>query len=307
MATSSFYNILALDGGGLRGIFTASVLAEAEAAFGPAFISEFDLLVGTSTGGILALGLASGYSCEQMLQFYRQIGPRVFSKPRRLSRLFRPKYDRRQLDHLLREHFGETKYMNELAKPVCITSHEVVSGTPRVWKDDHSPELRWGGDQLVWKVAAATSAAPTYFAPIQLGHADSHVDGGVWVNNPALVGIIEAVRYAGKDLQEIRLLSIGTTSKAFRIQNHKAAARLGTLGWATKALDLLQGSSSMAANYQAQLLLGNERYLRLDCDSADKVRLDDAEQCNPLEEWGHDIGRKNIPRISQLLNLSSPR
>lgn len=86
-------------------------------------------------------------------------------------------------------------------------ARRLVRGTTRVWKDDHSPELRRGGDQLVWKVDAATSAAPTYFAPVQLGDADSHVDGGVWGNNPAIVGITEAVRYAGRDLRDIRMLS----------------------------------------------------------------------------------------------------
>ena len=190
------YRVLALDGGGLRGIFTAAVLSEAEDAFGPAFVDSFDLLAGTSTGGIIALGLASGRTCREMLHFYRDAGKKIFSRPRRVRRLIGPKYDRRALDELLRHELGEATRMNDLSKSVCITAHELVRGTTRVWKDDHSPDLRWGGDQLVWKVAAATSAAPTYFAPVQLGDADSHIDGGVWGNNPAMVGITEAVRTA---------------------------------------------------------------------------------------------------------------
>lgn len=297
------YRILALDGGGLRGIFTTAVLVEAEDAYGPAFLNSFDLLVGTSTGGIIALGLASGHSCREMLEFYRQAGPTIFSKPRQLRRLIRPKYDRAPLDLLLRKQFGETTRMNDLTKPVCITAHELVSGTTRVWKDDHSPELRWGGEQLVWKVAASTSAAPTYFAPVQLGDVDSHVDGSVWGSNPAMVGITEAVRYAGQELRNIRLLSIGTTSQPLRIGSHAQVARMGISHWMLKALHLLQGSSSMAADNQARLLLGTDFYLRLDSESARSIKLDDVEKCRPLQEWGHDVGRKSVPAIGRLLSL----
>jgi patatin-like phospholipase/acyl hydrolase len=297
------YRILALDGGGLRGIFTAAVLAEAEDAFGSAFLDSFDLLTGTSTGGIIALGLASGRTCREMLDFYRKAGSTIFAKPRRIRRVVGPKYDRRPLDDLLRDQLGETTRMNDLNKAVCITAHELVSGTTRVWKDDHSPELRVGGDLLVWKVAAATSAAPTYFAPVQLDAADSHIDGGVWSNNPAMVGITEAVRYAGRDLRDIRMLSIGTTSQLLRVPSHEEAVGMGLKDWLWKGLDLLQGSSSMANDNQARLLLGDAAYLRLDSESARKIKLDDATQCKPLQEWGHDVGRRNIAKIGQLVGL----
>lgn len=303
---SDTYRILTLDGGGLRGIFTAAVLAEAEIAYGPAFLGCFDLLVGTSTGGILALGLASGRTCEDMLGFYREVGPRIFAKPRRILRAIRPKYDRQVLDKILQQEFGATTRMNDLETAVCVTAYELVTGTTRVWKDDHSPELRGGGDLQVWKVAAATSAAPTFFAPVQLHAADSHVDGGVWGNNPALVGITEAVRYAHQDLRDIRMLSVGTTSRPLQVHDHETAASMGTKDWVFKVLDLLQGSSSIANDNQARLLLGDQRYLRIDSERAQKVKLDDAAQCRPLEEWGHDAGRRAIATIGQLLNLQTP-
>jgi patatin-like phospholipase/acyl hydrolase len=297
------YRILALDGGGLRGIFTAAVLAEAEDAYGPAFLDSFDLLTGTSTGGIIALGLASGRTCREMLDFYREVGAKIFANPRRIRRVTGPKYDRRALDDLLRQELGKTTRMNDLKKPVCITAYELVRGVTRVWKDDHSPELRVGGEQLVWQVAAATSAAPAYFAPVQLGDADSHVDGGVWGNNPAMVGITEAVRYADKELRDIRMLSIGTTSQPLRVDSHEKAVGMGFKDWMWKGLDLLQGSASMATDNQARLLLGDEAYLRLDSESARKIKLDDAKQCKPLQEWGHDVGRRHIAEIGELLGL----
>jgi patatin-like phospholipase/acyl hydrolase len=297
------YRILALDGGGLRGIFTAAVLSEAERVYGPAFLERFDLLVGTSTGGIIALGLASGRSCADMLEFYRDVGPTIFAKAGRIRRLWGPKYDRSTLDAVLKQEFGDETRMNDLEKSVCITAYELVRGTTRVWKDDHHRDLSFGGDRLVWKVAAATSAAPTYFSPVRVHEADSHIDGGVWGNNPTMVGITEAVRYFGRALGDIRMLSVGTTSQPLRISSHHEAQRTGFVGWARKALELLQESSSIANDNQARLLLGDESYLRLDSEQARKIRLDDSKQCAPLQEWGHDVGRRNIANIGRLLGL----
>jgi uncharacterized protein len=300
--------ILALDGGGLRGIFTAAVLVEAEDAFGPAFLDAFDLLVGTSTGGIIALGLASGRSCRRMLDFYRDAGPRIFAHPRRIRRIVRPKYDRGRLDDLLRNEFGETTRMNDLSKAVCITAHELVSGTTRVWKDDHAPGLRSGGDQLVWKVAAATSAAPTYLAPVQLGDADSHIDGGVWGNNPAMVGVTEAVRYFESEIAGIRLLSIGTTSQPLRVASHGQAVRMGIRQWISKALHLLQESSSMATDNQVRLLLGEAAYLAWTAN--EPARLSSTTPCSVVHSksgattWGAEI---STPSVACLTSRSALR
>lgn len=297
------FRILALDGGGLRGIFTAAVLCEVARVFGPAFIESVDLLVGTSTGGIIALGLASGKTPADLLGFYRNAGPQIFAHPRRIGQLWSPKYDRGPLDDLLKEEFGESMRMNDLLKPVCISAYELVHGTTRVWKDDHHKDLSFGGDQLVWKVAAATSAAPTYFAPVQLQDADSHIDGGIWSNNPNLIGITEAVRYFGQQLQDVRLLSIGTTASPFRIKDHARAEKMGGVRWAFKAVHMLQESSSLAGDYQAKLLLGESNYLRVNSEQAEAIKLDDAKQCAPLQEWGHSVGRLNVQKIGALFEL----
>ena len=297
------FKILALDGGGLRGIFTAAVLCEAVRVFGPKFIESIDLLVGTSTGGIIALGLAAGKEPSELVTFYQNAGPRIFGHPRRIGQLWSPKYDRRPLDDVLKNEFGGSMKMNDLSKPVCISAYELVRGTTRVWKDDHHKDLSFGGEQLVWKVAAATSAAPTYFAPVQLHDVDSHIDGGVWSNNPNLIGITEAVRYFGQSLQDIRVLSIGTTSRPFRVKNHARAQKMGLVRWGLKAVHLLQESSSLAGDYQARLLLGDHNYLRVNSEQAENVKLDDAKQCAPLQEWGHDVGRQSLRNVAQLFDL----
>jgi uncharacterized protein len=301
--TESF-RILALDGGGMRGIFTAAYLAEIEDALGTPITDSVDLITGTSTGGIIALGLASGRSAAEMLSFYSTHGPEIFRRPRHIRRMFRPKYDRAGLDRALQREFGEI-VMNDLYTPVCITAHELVEGTTRVIKDDHSPELRWGGGLPVWKVAAATSAAPTYFAPVQLDAEDCHVDGGVWANNPALVGITEAVRYLERDLSDIRMLSVGTTSKILRAKSFADAQHRGLLGWARETIDLLQGTVSMASHRQACLLLPDGQYLRIDDELAEKLPLDDVDGCRALRERGQQKGRLTVRDVRRLLAIDA--
>jgi patatin-like phospholipase/acyl hydrolase len=299
--------VLSLDGGGMLGIFAAAALAQLERDLSIRIADHVDLIVGTSTGGIIGLGLAAGKSAEEMRDFYANEGSRIFAHPRMLPRrlLRRPKYDRGVLDEVLQREFGELR-LNDLSTPVCITAHELVAGTTRVWKDDHHAQLTGGGDQLVWKVAAATSAAPTFFAPVQLGAADSHVDGGIWANNPAMVGITEAVRYAGRDLADIRLLSIGTTSRPFKVRDHEQALRMGLLPWLREARELLLGGSvSMASDKQAELLLAPGNYLRIDSERATKVSLDDYKGCRGLREVGEQVARVNRQRVSDLLDTTA--
>lgn len=294
--------VLALDGGGMRGTFTAAVLAELEDVYGERLLGSFDLMVGTSTGGILALGLASGKTANDMLRFYREAGPIIFGRPRPLRQwIVGPKYDRKHLDRVLREQFGDL-ILNDLRTPVCVTAHELVTGTPRVWKDDHHPDLHGGGTLSAWKVAAATSAAPTYFAPFGLHGSDITVDGGVWGTNPAMVGLTEAVHYFGRELSQIRLLSVGTTGTPLRVSDRGKAQRMSKRGWAFKVLPLLQGSSSTAVDRQAGLLLGGN-YLRLDSESAEKIALDDVDGTAWLEEWGRDKARNSKRDVVALLGL----
>jgi predicted acylesterase/phospholipase RssA len=209
---------------------------------------------------------------------------------------------RKRLDEILHERFGEMT-MNDLQKHVCVTAHELVAGTTRVWKDDHAPGLDRGGAQLVWKVAAATAAAPTFFAPAQVEPQDSHVDGGVWANNPALVGITEAVRFFEQGLDEIRLLSVGTTSRVFRVKSHARASRMGAIGWAFKALDLLQGTVSMASDRQASLLLPSGHYHRADSAVAEKIKLDSVNDCQPLQALGKNTATNETTTVKRVLAL----
>jgi len=300
------FRILALDGGGIRGLFPATLLAHIEEhnVGGKAIADNFDLIVGTSTGSIIALGLAAGYPASDILSFYCQHGPRIFAgaRWRKFWQLFHPKYGNTQLVDAVQGIFGD-KTLNDLAVPVCIPSYELVSGIPRVFKDDHHPALHWGGDQLIWKVVVASSAAPTYFPSFQLDQADNHIDGGIWANNPVLVGVTEAVKYFGRSLDNIAVLSIGTGTRALRL-THEQTKRRGVLGWGWARggpllLNLVLAAQSQSAHGAATLLLPPDRYMRIDADLTDPIPLDNYAAAEHLIERGTQAGRTHLSKIEQ--------
>ncbi len=300
------FRILSLDGGGIRGLFPAAFLTHIEEQASGKIIDHFDLLVGTSTGSIIALGLAAGLPARKILRFYQAHGPAIFSRGVRLPRwLFRPKYGNERLVAAFRDILGD-KTLGDLRVPVCVPSHELVEGVPRVFKDDHHPDLHWGSTLPIWKVAAASSAAPIFFPAFQVEETDSHIDGGIWANNPVLVGITEAVRYFGQSLDNIAVLSVGTGSQAFRLSQREAKSR-GILGWGNKAriLNVVMDAQAKAAHNTATMLLRPEHYLRIDPDLAAPVPLDDYKAAESLIERGFQAGRTHKTKIERSF-LSAP-
>jgi hypothetical protein len=299
------FRMLCLDGGGMRGVFTAALVAGLEEMLGGPLLNHIDLVAGTSTGGLVALGLAAGRSGQEMLDFYREHGRDIFSGHWPGRQLVMPKYSRKGFDQLLQKEFGDM-LMRELGTPTCVSAYEAVSGQTRVFKTQHSDELYWGGDQLVWKVAAATSAAPTYFAPVQFREEDAHIDGGVWANNPSMIAITEAVRFFGREIRELRLLSIGTVAPRPKVPSFSAARRMGWPRWARPGLALLQGGPALGNHFQALHLLGPARYLRIGdrLETAGPVRLDDVDAAQPLAALGHRTALDQWREINELLGLS---
>src|SRR2546422_3872076 len=224
MSETRLFRILSLDGGGIRGLFTAALLSHIEQYTKKSIVECFDLIVGTSTGGIIGLAVARGIAAKEVLTFYQEEGQRIFGRPRIWpARLFIPKYDAQPLYDALQKLFSGA-LVREAKTRLCITSYEAVAGTPRVIKTDHAEGLHWGGDQLMWKVAAATSAAPTYFPAFRIDEQDCYLDGGVWANNPVLVGITEAHSRLKQHLNDLAVLSVGTGSKRF-VMSYERASR----------------------------------------------------------------------------------
>ena len=216
--------IVSFDGGGYLGLASACFVEEIERYFKKTFHANFDLFCGTSTGAIIALGLASGMSGSEVRRLYEDLGPRIFwNKPafmrhlRFVRGLLVSRYDDRPLRAALDKAFGQTRVgdIKRKGKFVLITAFSVSSGKPRIFKTDHAPELNRDDGYLVRDVALASSAAPTFLPLVKLKSPTSSVeerycDGGVFANHPALLGYAEARFHLKVSAKDIQVLSVST-------------------------------------------------------------------------------------------------
>ncbi|MBI4169563.1 MAG: patatin-like phospholipase family protein [Acidobacteria bacterium] len=286
------FRVLALDGGGARGLFTASFLATLEDLLRVRIADQFDLIVGTSSGATIGLALAFGLPAQRVLDLFLAHGERIFSRPRRLGMLLRPKYDGASLARALREVFGERR-INEVLTAVCVASYELTNSYPRIWKDDHAPDMRCGGDEPAWRIALASSAAPIYFPGSRVIDDDSHVDGGLFANNPILIGLAEAVRYFDRPLDRIRILSVGTGERAERIP-HDRARRMGVWGWKTLLYEHMLIAQARIAHEVARRLLSPGQYERVNVPLEHRYPIDDFEAARVLVEPGAQAARTRL-------------
>lgn len=280
------FRILSIDGGGIRGIYPAAVLAGLEERYlrGRSIAGYFDLIAGTSTGGIIALGLAAGLTAADLRQLYIERGHEIFPPygpgligriGRRLSawrRFLRYSYDQEALAQVLRERLGDLK-LSAARTRLCIPSFEGVHGEVYIFKTPHHPDFHKDLHEPMVKVALATSAAPTYYRPLRdAGY--TFVDGGVWANNPVMIALTEALTSYRVDRARVRILSIGSGENPYSVTGGKIA-RGGIWHWR----DIINGAmrlQSQNALGQAGLLIGPERLVRIDLPKqVPKIELDD--------------------------------
>ena len=270
------FRILSLDGGGIRGIFPAAILADLERTYlaGDSVAEYFDLITGTSTGGILALGLAAGMTAGELLDLYitrgREIFPPELRALRKIRQLFFHAYGRGSMDQILEEVLGTTKLRDAQVR-LCIPSLDWKYGDVYVFKTPHHPDYKKDGDEDMAKVAAATAAASTYVRPVEDGY--TFADGGVWANNPIMVGLVEALSSFKTERTDIVILSIGCGEDPYTISRLQRLLG-GKLLWANIIFAAMH-FQSMNALGQAGLLIGRDRITRLDPPSGGEIDLDD--------------------------------
>lgn len=259
--------VLALDGGGVRGVIPAVVLAEIERVAGRPLVELFDLVAGTSTGGIIALALTvpkpeggPRYTAQDVIHFYLSEIPRVFhrSTPHALKSagsLRGPKYPVGQFERTLRETFADTR-LSDVLRDVLITSYDIEGRNVHFfesWEAAARPDRNF----YLRDIARATSAAPPYFPPARIESLAgpprfSLVDGGIAANNPALTAYVHARRRVpGAD---VLLVSIGTGSPERPIPYEKAR-RWGAIGWATEVIHLICDGATKTTEDQLYELL----------------------------------------------------
>lgn len=258
---SERFQVLALDGGGLRGLFAAANLARWEQDFGIAIVNHFDLIVGTSTGGLIALGLGAGLTPLQIVDLYVEMGASVF--PERpggnLRQWVSSKHSSTPLREALERVLGD-KLLGDSCVPLVIPSFDLTSNEVHVLKTAHHPRLTRDWKRRMVDVAMATTAAPT-FLPAHALDGLRLIDGGVWANNPAALGIAEAVSMFKRPLEQVHVLSIGTTAPV--PDRHRRLDTGGVWQWRRDAVDVLMQAQSHGTNGLAFHLIG-ERWLRVD-------------------------------------------
>ena len=292
------FRILALDGGGLRGTFTAAVLAKwddmIKSGGGNELVKHFDLVAGTSTGAILAIGLGLGLSPATMLEFYRTQGPKIFPKDRKLRHWLRSKHESRTLREVLQEAFGDRNLSKDSCCRLVIPTVRALHGEAEAIVTAHSPDRTAFRNIPAVDAALASSAAPTYFdeatwdAPIAV---ESFLDGGIWANNPILPAIAEAVRHLKVPLDRIDVLSVGTMGNE---ADFTESLGKGKAGWAPMSADLFFAAQEHAAATMADSLLGPARHLRVNQQSPSEIKLDDIEAIEDMAIRGANVGKDSF-------------
>lgn len=278
------FKILSLDGGGIKGIYTAHLLQKCEQTLtgGRPLAAYFDMIAGTSTGGIIALGLGLGRTSEEIVSFYGTDGRRIFPPYptswwgkcwRTVSSIFRPLLNHQELEAALRHRFRDDA-LGQAYPRIVIPAFMMPKTEIAVFKTDHHPDFRNDHAAPAWRVARATSAAPTYLK----GHEHSEsgqifIDGGVWANNPVMIAMVEALSSYDISIGQIEVLSIGTGNQPFELSRNRVFA--GLLAWraVVKAAMFLTTDN---ATSQAMLLLGPDNFLRIEpTGQAGSIELDD--------------------------------
>lgn len=301
------FRILSIDGGGIRGVFPAAVLAELESHFlhGASIANHFDIIAGTSTGGIIALALAHGMTARQALDIYLERGERIFppavglGKVSRVLRwLFKPKHDQGALKEELLRIFGD-KVLDDAVTRLVIPSFEGRHGEPFLYKTPHHPDYQKDRHKKFAHVALHTTAAPSYYPGVE---DDGYVmiDGGIWANNPVMNALVDALACFDIAREDVRILSLGTGESTFTVDERTRNG--GIKDWAfLRSFNAAARAQSRNALGQAYLLVGKNNVTRIDVPESDApIAMDDVHRSvrelpmvarSLVEGAGHHIER----------------
>jgi hypothetical protein len=291
--------ILTIDGGGIKGVFPASFLVTIEDSIGNSVANYFDLIVGTSTGGIIALGLGLGFSAKEILAFYEKSGPAIFAG-NRLLRLLRSfgfsKYSQKPLREALTSIFGERK-LGESTRRLVVPSLNLETGEVHIYKTSHNPRLERDYKEPIVDVALATAAAPTYFPTHRSAAGTPLVDGGLWANNPVGLAVVEAIGVLDWPMDSLKVLSIGCTSEPLNVGLGRRFA-FGLGYWGLKIVNVFMTAQSSSSLGTAQILAGHENVFRIDLPvPKGRFGLDVIKEIPSLKGLGATEARKAIPQL----------
>jgi len=294
------FRILSIDGGGIKGVFPASFLAAVEENLQNPLRDYFDLIAGTSTGGIIALGLAFGLTASELVMFYEKKGPGIFPAVERslgglLKTLVRGhRYTSTALREALEQVFGNA-LLGGAKTRLLIPTLNAASGQIHVYKTPHHPKLEMDYKVKVVDVAMATSAAPVYLPSYVSPNGIPFLDGGLWANNPTGMAVVEAVTMLGVERTQIEVLSLGCTEEP-----HDFTKVSNVFLWAKGAIEAAMFGQSFASLGTAYLLAGHEHVMRINpVVSPGRFELDDCTGIKHLGAFGYEQARYALPQLRE--------
>lgn len=294
--------ILAIDGGGIRGYFSACLLKRIQDELAIDFTKTFDLICGTSTGAIIAAALAIRYPLENVLKLYEDNGRHIFSKTRgSWFGLLRARYDIDTLRSELDAAFGD-RTLSETDTRLLIPATDIANAHVHVFKSAYSVDFVRDRNVRIAEAVLASCAAPTYFKP---AYVEPYLlaDGGLWANNPAMVGYIEAITRLGAQPGDVNVLSLGTgtSNQYFRVRDKNRAWGVVT-GWGVSGLiDLLLNLQSKNTHNMLGIMLPANNYVRLSFEREQKLSLDDIESLPELKSVADRLFAERFGAIRSLL------
>jgi patatin-like phospholipase/acyl hydrolase len=321
------FKILSIDGGGIKGLYSASILASFEAKTEKKITDYFDMICGTSTGGLIAIGLANGMSAKDLVDLYIANGSKIFPTSnsnlirgfQNLYKSFRQiffsnKHSVKPLKRILEDLFEE-KTMKDANNLLCIPSFNLTNGQPKVFKKSGSQTEHFVDNTIkLVDIALATSAAPSYY-PIHEHNNFLYTDGGVWANNPSLCGLLEAIDYyvgEGKDFDDYTILSISsiTTPNGWVSTSNKSKS---IIGWNKKLFETAMDGQSYFTDYFLKKVIpkiqpkGN--YIRVDSPRLSPTQMNvitmdraDKKTLSTIRALGNQVGNTYAtnPKILEL-------
>ncbi len=252
------FQILSLDGGGLKGLFTAAFLAQWEKGRKTRVIDHFDLIAGTSTGGIIAIGLGLGFPAEEIMGLYVDKAAQIFP-PKSFANAkhwLTVKHSAEGLRKALTDLLGKRK-LGESEKRLLIPAYDPAYNGIHIFKTSHHYRLQTDYKQSAVHVAMATSAAPSYLPTHSTESGLQLLDGGVWANNPVMLAVVEAMGYLNRPRTKIAALRIGTTEEVISLKDIKTMG--GKLQMAAPVIDFLMRGQSQSASGMVHHLLNTTK------------------------------------------------
>lgn len=289
------YHVLALSGGGYRALYSATILAELEQALGRPLAKHFDLICGTSAGGMLAIGLAAEVPALELKQLFEQQGSRIFGQRSLGRKLFgfwwKAKHDSRGLRDVLDERFGNMMVGN-LKHRLLIPAVNCATGRGQFFKTPHHQSFELDHKLRVTEVALATAAAPVYF-PLSRNERGIFADGGLVGNAPGLFGLHEVRQFlAPGGSARVRVLAVGTMTIGATVRGAANPDR-GFFRWRGDLFDLVISAQESSVDYLLRQSIGSD-YYTID----DKVTPDQSQDVKDLDRVSE--GSTNTLRLRGL-------